>query len=58
MQWGALPNAIASYLQFIPKSFTFSKRSETPRVNQSLNKNTSVSVAGARALPPSLQLLI
>ena len=36
--------AIASYLKSIPKGFKFSLRSETPTVNNSLNKITNVSV--------------
>lgn len=36
--------AIANYLQSIPKGFKFSLRSEAPNVINSLNKKTDVSV--------------
>lgn len=37
-------NAIANYLQLLPKSFTFSRQSKIPQVHKTLNPRTSVSV--------------
>ena len=37
-------NAIHSYLQFLPKSFTFSQQSKLPQVHKTLNSRTSVSI--------------